>query len=76
MLERVSATCRFAALASSSHCRAPSSCPLPRQGFITAEEVLSIPELSINPLAKRLAYMYDSINFKEFLVRACAAGFG
>lgn len=37
------------------------------QGFITAEEFLSIPELSINPLAKRLAYFFESINFKEFL---------
>jgi hypothetical protein len=38
--------------------------------------VLSIPELSINPLAKRLAYMFDSINFKEFLVGGQAAGAG
>lgn len=37
------------------------------QGFITAEEFLSIPELSINPLAKRLAFFFESINFKEFL---------
>jgi hypothetical protein len=47
------------------YCCAP---PPPVQGFITADEVLSIPELSINPLAKRLAGMYDSINFREFLV--------
>ena len=39
----------------------------PPQGFITAEEFLSIPELSINPLAKRLAYLFESINFREFL---------
>jgi serine/threonine-protein phosphatase 2B regulatory subunit len=37
------------------------------QGFITAAEFLSIPELSINPLAKRLAYFFESINFKEFV---------
>ncbi len=37
------------------------------QGFITSEEFLSIPELSINPLAKRLAFFFESINFKEFL---------
>lgn len=46
----------------------PTSPPLP-QGFITSEEFLTIPELSINPLAKRLAYLFESINFKEFLVR-------
>ena len=28
---------------------------------------MSIPELSINPLAKRLAYLFESINFREFL---------
>ncbi len=37
------------------------------QGFITSEEFLSIPELSINPLAKRLAFFFESIYFKEFL---------
>ena len=37
------------------------------QGFITSEEFLSIPELSINPLSKRLAFFFESINFKEFL---------
>jgi len=37
------------------------------QGFITADELLSIPELSINPLSKRLAYFYDGINFREFV---------
>eukprot|EP00887_Chlorella_sp_A99_P001374 scaffold8.g1374.t1 len=38
------------------------------KGFITAEEFLSIPELSINPLAKRLSYLCESINFKEFVL--------
>ncbi|KAH7618847.1 putative Calcineurin subunit B type 2 [Nannochloris sp. 'desiccata'] len=38
-----------------------------RKGFITADELLSIPELSINPLSKRLAYFYDGINFREFV---------
>lgn len=37
------------------------------QGFITSDEFLSIPELSINPLSKRLAYFYDGINFKDFV---------
>lgn len=38
-----------------------------RKGFITSTEFLAIPELSINPLAKRLAYMFESINFKELV---------
>lgn len=41
--------------------------PPPSQGFITSEEFLSIPELSINPLAKRLSFLFESINFREFL---------
>ena len=45
----------------------PSPALAPPQGFLTADEFLSIPELSINPLAKRLAYVYDNINFKEFV---------
>ena len=53
--------------------------PSSPQGFITSDEFLTIPELSINPLAKRLAYVFESINFKEFLVRfgsvcVCAGG--
>ena len=38
------------------------------KGFITAEEFLAIPELSINPLAKRVAYLCESINFREFVL--------
>lgn len=34
---------------------------------MTADEFLSIPELSINPLAKRLALLHDGINFREFV---------
>ncbi|GAB4820563.1 hypothetical protein N2152v2_007609 [Parachlorella kessleri] len=41
--------------------------PKQKSGFITSEEFLSIPELSINPLSKRLAFFFESINFKEFL---------
>lgn len=37
------------------------------QGFISSEEFLSIPELSINPLAQRLSFFVESINFKEFV---------
>ena len=44
----------------------PHTIPI-AQGFITADEFLSIPELSINPLAKRLAFFYDGINFREFV---------
>jgi hypothetical protein len=60
---------QFACRALTGNGRQLCSSPSQVQGFITAEEVLSIPELSINPMAKRLAYMFDSINFKEFLVR-------
>lgn len=38
-----------------------------RKGYLTGEELLNIPELSINPLNKRLAYFCDGINFKEFV---------
>ncbi|KFM26967.1 Calcineurin subunit B [Auxenochlorella protothecoides] len=38
-----------------------------RKGFISSEEFLSIPELSINPLAQRLSFFVESINFKEFV---------
>lgn len=34
------------------------------QGYISAEELLNIPELSINPLTRRLERMFDSVNFK------------
>ena len=34
------------------------------QGYISAEEFMSIPELSINPLAHRLERMFETVNFK------------
>jgi hypothetical protein len=34
------------------------------QGFLTKEELLAIPELSINPLNERLASMFDYITFR------------
>ena len=37
------------------------------KGYISADEFLSIPELSINPLAKRLERVFESVNFKEFV---------
>jgi hypothetical protein len=37
-----------------------------RKGFVTSEELLAIPEVSINPLHQRLARMFASVNFKEF----------
>lgn len=43
-----------------------------RKGFITTGELLSIPELSINPLAQRLVRLFESVHFKEF-VRVLAA---
>lgn len=38
------------------------------QGFISTEDFLTIPELSINPLAQRLSFLVESINFKDFVV--------
>lgn len=38
-----------------------------RKGFVTSEEFLAIPELSINPLAQRLVRMLDGCNFKDFV---------
>jgi len=38
-----------------------------RRGYLMASELLDIPELSINPLNKRIAYFCDGINFKEFV---------
>ena len=34
------------------------------QGYISAEEFMNIPELSINPLAQRLERIFESVNFK------------
>lgn len=37
-----------------------------RKGYISAEELMSIPELSINPLAQRLVRLFESVNFLDF----------
>ncbi|KAL3158350.1 hypothetical protein ABBQ38_010589 [Trebouxia sp. C0009 RCD-2024] len=37
------------------------------KGYISAEEFMNIPELSINPLAQRLERIFESVNFKEFV---------
>ncbi|WIA16114.1 hypothetical protein OEZ86_007621 [Tetradesmus obliquus] len=37
-----------------------------RKGYISAEELMSIPELSINPLAQRLVRSFESVNFVDF----------
>ncbi|KAK9828732.1 hypothetical protein WJX72_001762 [[Myrmecia] bisecta] len=37
------------------------------KGYISAEEFFNIPELSINPLARRLERLFESVNFKEFV---------
>ena len=34
------------------------------QGYISAEEFMNIPELSINPLAHRLERIFESVNFR------------
>ncbi|XP_072953448.1 uncharacterized protein [Typha angustifolia] len=44
-------------------------CQLDRnaKGFISADEFLSIPEFSLNPLSQRLLKMVDGLNFKDFV---------
>ncbi|KAK9812249.1 hypothetical protein WJX73_007233 [Symbiochloris irregularis] len=37
------------------------------KGYISAEEFMNIPELSINPLARRLERMFETVNFKDFV---------
>ncbi|KAI8472237.1 MAG: hypothetical protein J3K34DRAFT_414624 [Monoraphidium minutum] len=37
------------------------------KGYISAEEFLAIPELSINPLAQRVVRLFESVNFLEFV---------
>lgn len=37
-----------------------------RKGYISTEELLAIPELSINPLAHRLVRQFESVNFVDF----------
>ncbi|XP_042485615.1 calcineurin subunit B-like [Macadamia integrifolia] len=44
-------------------------CQLDRnsKGFISADEILSVPEFSMNPLSQRLIKMVDGLNFKDFV---------
>merc|ERR1712224_349943 len=38
-----------------------------KKGFISPEELLAIPEFSLNPLAQRLVSVFENVNFKDFL---------
>jgi Ca2+-binding EF-hand superfamily protein len=42
------------------------------KGYISEDELLSIPELAISPLAQRVVQVFHNINFKDF-VRMLAA---
>ncbi|CAM8970326.1 hypothetical protein QQ045_003334 [Rhodiola kirilowii] len=44
-------------------------CQLDRnaKGFISADELLSVPEFAMNPLSQRLLKMVDGLNFKDFV---------
>ena len=43
-----------------------------RRGYLSGQELLNIiPELSINPLKKRVAYFCDGMNFREFVRVLC-----
>jgi len=48
------------------HCTSASDRLTAAKGYISAEELLGIPELSINPLAQRLVRLFESVNFMEF----------
>eukprot|EP00976_Prorocentrum_cordatum_P080138 1183859-Prorocentrum_minimum.AAC.3 len=37
------------------------------KGFIASDELLNVPELSLNPLATRIAHLFENVNFKEFV---------
>lgn len=37
-----------------------------RKGYLSSDEFLAIPELSINPVAQRLVRIYANVNFKDF----------
>lgn len=37
-----------------------------RKGYISADELMAIPELSINPIVQRLVRQFESVNFKDF----------
>lgn len=37
------------------------------KGYISADELLSVPELAINPLAQRLVQLFENCNFKDFV---------
>ncbi|KAM6579756.1 uncharacterized protein LOC115694855 isoform X1 [Cannabis sativa] len=44
-------------------------CQLDRNGggFVSADELLSIPEVAVNPLSQRLMGILNGLNFKEFV---------
>merc|ERR1712078_905307 len=37
------------------------------KGYISSEEFLGIPELSINPLSQRLVALFENTNFQDFV---------
>mmetsp|Transcript_22000 Transcript_22000/g.37644 ORF Transcript_22000/g.37644 Transcript_22000/m.37644 type:complete len:180 (+) Transcript_22000:136-675(+) len=38
-----------------------------RKGYISGDEFLQIPELSINPIAQRVVRVFESVNFKDYI---------
>ncbi|KAE8655687.1 Detected protein of confused Function [Hibiscus syriacus] len=37
------------------------------KGYISGDEMLSVPEFAINPVLKRVVEMVDGFNFKDFV---------
>lgn len=38
-----------------------------KKGYISMDEFLNIPELSINPLSQRLVTLFENVNFEDFV---------
>jgi serine/threonine-protein phosphatase 2B regulatory subunit len=36
------------------------------EGYVSEDELLSIPELAISPLASRMVQVFQNLNFKDF----------
>ena len=36
------------------------------KGYLSEDEIMKIPELSINPLSSRIVRIFENVNFKEF----------
>ncbi len=42
------------------------------KGYVSEDELLSIPELAISPLASRVVQVFQNLNFKDFVLMLAA----